>query len=119
MAWGKQDLTKDIEHALKWLAAEFKFLKLLHEDLERIENEDLDTQKEELRKDKRVILFIRKSERRGGRDINRILGQLHKGSNEGSSVQDINSLLAEIEIPANKLLKQIDLQGFLFLPVTN
>ncbi len=34
-------ITKDVEHAIRWLAVEYHFLEQLHRDLEKIEREDV------------------------------------------------------------------------------
>ena len=62
-------ITKEVAHAIKWLAAEFKFLKIFHQSLERIENEDLDEQEKELKKDRRAVRYIGRAEGKVEKDI--------------------------------------------------
>lgn len=92
-------LTKEVEHALKWLAAEFKFLKRLNADLERIEKESLKQQEKDLKKDIKVIRYIGGAERRLQDDVSDIIEEIKKSKKKGIS-------LNEIEVPAAKLLKE-------------
>lgn len=99
-------LTKDVEHAIKWLAAEYHFLKKLHEDLEELEEHE---------KDKKVIKYFKaprkdvrrigKSERIVERDVEKVIKQLREGRGKSSSPEKVDKLLKEINIPAGELLK--------------
>ena len=48
----QKELTKDVEHAIKWLMDEFFYLKILDRNLRKIENESLEDQEKELKRDK-------------------------------------------------------------------
>ena len=97
-------ISKDVEHALKWLAREFIFLQKLHEDLEKIENDKLEDQQKELAKDGRVIKFIQRAEERVDKDIRAILNEMHAASFQSISAPEVKALLDQIKIPADKLL---------------
>lgn len=99
-------LTKEIEHAISWLAAEFKFLKRLNADLERIEQEPIKEQEKDLKKDIRVVRFIGRSERRVEKDILDIIKEIKKGRREETSPENVQELFQEVEIPANQLVKE-------------
>ena len=98
--------TKEVEHAVSWLAAEFKFLKQLYDDLEIIQKEPIKEQEKKLKKDLRVIRFIGKSERRAGRDIQDIIQKIKKDRQKEILPENVKKLLDEVEIPANQLLKE-------------
>jgi hypothetical protein len=102
----KKELTKEVEHALKWLATEFIFLKRLHSDLQRIENDDIKTQEKELRKDRKVVRYIGRAERRLEKDVNDIVEDIKEAKKIEISESRVKQLLNEIEIPANQLVKE-------------
>lgn len=99
-------LTKEVEHAIKWLAAEFKFLKKLHEDLEKIEKEELKEQEKDLKKDLRVVRYIGRAERRAEKDIKDILEEIKKAEKEETTHEKLGKIFKEIEVPAAQLLKE-------------
>lgn len=99
-------ITKDVAHAIEWLAAEFKYLKILHQALAGIENKNLDEQEKELRKDLRVIRYIGRAESRVEKDIEDVLDDLEKAKSSEIPSDDFNNLIKEIKIPANKLVSE-------------
>jgi|SRR3989344_410513 len=101
-----KNLTKDTEYAIAWLSAEFKFLKKLYDDLERIENETIGEQEKDLKKDIMVVRFIGKSEKRAERDVLTILEKIKEERKKTTSPEKLNKLLLEIEFPANQLVKE-------------
>lgn len=99
-------ITKDVAHAIEWLAAEFNYLRLLHKALERIEKEDLGAQDKELKKDLRVARYIGRAEWRVEHNIKNVLEDLEKAKSTEISPDEFNDLIKEIEIPANKLINE-------------
>lgn len=102
----EKELTKDVEHAVKWLAAEFKYLKRLHNDLQRIENEDVKKQEKELKKDRKVIRYIGRAERRLEKDVKDVVEDIKESKKTEISEDRVQKLLDEIEIPAAQLVKE-------------
>ena len=98
--------TKEITHALEWLAAEFKFLKQLDQDLEKIDQEPLKDKQKELKKDKRVIRYIGKSERRLESDVQDIIKQLEKDKEINIKNSKLKTIITELTIPANELISK-------------
>jgi len=99
-----KNLTKEVHHALEWLAAEFKYLRLLHQGLERIENSDLDDVEKELKKDVRTLRFVGRSERRLDKDVSEVLDDLHQAKETELSPEELKSLFDELEVPAHQLV---------------
>ncbi len=99
-----EEITKDVEHVLKWLAAEYYFLEQLHKDLEKIEREDISEQEKDLQKNIRVIHYIGNAERVVQRDLERIRRELQQGDGKISLVP-LPELLQQLEVPAAQLLK--------------
>ncbi|MCK4589604.1 MAG: hypothetical protein KAT77_04115 [Nanoarchaeota archaeon] len=99
-------LTNEIKHALNWLAAEFKFLKKLDEDLGNIGKEKLEQQEKDLKKDRRVVRYIGRAERRVEGDIKEITQELETAKKETLTQEKFDDLLKEIEVPAHQLLKE-------------
>jgi hypothetical protein len=99
-------LSKDIHHALNWLATEYYFLQKLHKHLEEAE---------EHKKDQEALKFFKKgyrdtrnigrAERIVEEDVVKEIETLRQARKEKIDVRDVNKLLEEVEIPANELLK--------------
>ena len=106
----KKELTKDVEHAIKWLAAEFKFLKRLHSDLERVEElgekNKIDEERSQLSKDIRVVRYVGRAERRVEGDVQNVIKELKEARQKTVSHDQIDKLLQEIEVPAAELLRE-------------
>jgi hypothetical protein len=100
------ELTKDVEHALEWLATEFKYLKHLHSDLQRIEGEDVKKQEKELKKDRKIVRYIGRAERRLEKDVKDIVEEIKEAKKTEISEDRVMELLDQIEIPANQLVKE-------------
>ncbi len=98
--------TKEIAHALEWLAAEFKFLKQLDQDLQKIDQEPLEEKEKDLQKDKRVIRYIGKSERRLESDIKDIIKQLEKDKEVNIKTGKLKTIITELTVPANELISK-------------
>ena len=99
-------ITTDVAHAIQWLAAEFKYLQILHRALERIEQENLNEQEKELKKDLRVARYIGRAERRVERNIRDVLDDLEEAKSTGISSAKFNDLMKEIEVPSNQLVNE-------------
>jgi hypothetical protein len=99
-------LTKDVEHAIKWLATEYYFLEKLHEALEGAEEHE---------KDELVIQYFKegwqdakqvgRAERIVEADVDKAIANLREARGKSSSQGKINTILEEINIPAAELLK--------------
>jgi hypothetical protein len=100
----KKELTKDVEHAIKWIAAEFKFLKRLNSDLKRIEQEDIEKQEKDLKKDLKVVRYVGKAGGRLELDVKDVIKQLREKRKISSSPKKIGKVLDEIEIPSRELI---------------
>src|SRR3989338_3959656 len=99
-------ITTDVAHAIQWLAAEFKYLQILHRSLERIEQENLNEQEKELKKDLRVARYIGRAEGRVEHDIRNVLDDLEEAKATKISSEAFNDLIKEIEIPSNELVNE-------------
>tara|TARA_Y100000310_G_scaffold317318_1_gene370081 strand:+ start:1358 stop:2902 length:1545 start_codon:yes stop_codon:yes gene_type:complete len=99
-------ITKEVEHVIRWLAAEFKYLRILHKALERIEQEGLPEQERELKKDLRVARYIGRAELRVEHDIQDVLEELKGAKAVEISASDLHEVLKEIEVPANQLVTE-------------
>jgi peptidoglycan/xylan/chitin deacetylase (PgdA/CDA1 family) len=94
-------VTRDIEHAIKWLAAEYHYLEQLHSDLEQMGNLDSVSQEKKLAQDMRVLNYIGNAQRVVHKDLKRIRKELEQ---EGKSDVEMEELLAQMEVPAAQLL---------------
>lgn len=90
--------TKDVVHALNWLAAEFKYLQELQQTL------DMEQYFDE-RQTLACINYIGKAERRVEKDITKILAELKAARKEELSRKEIEDTLKQISIPAGMLIK--------------
>ncbi|MEK6969417.1 MAG: hypothetical protein AABW48_03240 [Nanoarchaeota archaeon] len=90
--------TKDVVHAIKWLAAEFKYLQELQQllDMEQYFDE---------RQTLACINYIGKAERRAEKDVTKILTELKAARKEEIPRKEIEETLKQIEIPAGMLIK--------------
>jgi len=106
-----KELTKEVDFAIKWLAAEFSFLKKFSSDLERIDKEfesdpkrKYDYEGKELQKDVTVLRYISRAEKQVERDVEAVVKTIKKQRGETTSIANVNKLLSEIEVPAHQLL---------------
>lgn len=90
--------TKDIVHAIKWLAAEFKFLGELQELLAYEEYFNVKNALACLR-------YVGKAERRVEKDVDVIVAELKEARREEVPREEIEKTLKQIEIPAGMLIK--------------
>ncbi len=98
-------VAKEAKHAIEWLAAEFKFLQKLHDDLNKIEDEPIEEQEKELKKDVQVVRYIGRAERRVEGDVKDIIEQLESAKAEKISSDEFDQLLQELEVPAHQLVR--------------
>jgi hypothetical protein len=104
-------LTKDMEHVIKWLAAEYKFLNQLSNDLGS-SKQYYNLKQDEIRllKDRKLIGYLGKSESVVEHDIKKILKNIEAARKEKTTLREVNGLLKEkekeIEISSAELLLQ-------------
>jgi hypothetical protein len=109
MAWF-HNLNSDTKNAIKWIAAEYKYLKELRDDLERIKNDNsVSEQEKDYKNVRRAWYYIRRCERRTERNIERIIEDLKREIIKNPSLvpkdPDLINLKLQIEISSEKLLK--------------
>jgi hypothetical protein len=99
-------ITKDVEHALKWLAAEFNELRTLYKDLQDLEDQPLKEQEKRLKKDVKVIKYIGRAEKRENNFLKDVLKELDDVKGEQITEAQLQSVLNELRIPSLKLTKE-------------
>tara|TARA_Y100000310_G_C20675653_1_gene812874 strand:+ start:1524 stop:2774 length:1251 start_codon:yes stop_codon:yes gene_type:complete len=98
-----KDLEEDTRKAIKWIAAEFEYLKKVKARLEEIE-QATDTAHEEkaYRKVRHVWRYVSRCERRAERNIEEVVEELKKAV---QIYPNLRKLETQIEIPEGKLVK--------------
>ena len=71
-----RDLKKEVKYVIEWLASEFKYLKRLHNVLEKIQSENVSRQEKDLKTAFKVARYVGKSERRADKPLKNILSVL-------------------------------------------
>jgi phosphoribosylformylglycinamidine (FGAM) synthase PurS component len=102
MVWF-HDLNTDVQNAIKWFAAEYKYLKELRDDLERIKRDtSASGQEKDYRNVRRAWVYVRRCERRAERNLERVIKEIKQTILTNPSIADLEK---QIEISSEKLLK--------------
>ena len=102
MAWF-HDLNSDTQNAIKWFAAEFKYLKQLRDDLERIKRDtSVSEQERDYKRIRHIQYYIGRCERRAEKNVERTIEDLKQAIQQNPSLVTLEK---QIEISSEKLLK--------------
>jgi len=97
------DLDKDTQNAIKWFAAEFKYLKELKEDLEKLKKDSsISDQERDYKKIRHAWYYIGRCERRAERKIELVIRDLKRLIETNPNLVTLEK---QIEISSEKLLK--------------
>ena len=96
-----RDLKKEVKYVIEWLASEFKYLKRLHNVLEKIQSENVSRQEKDLKTAFKVARYVGKSERRADKPLKNILSVLNKIKDT-----DLHRELKQMDIAGQKLVRE-------------
>ncbi|MBD3355217.1 hypothetical protein GF361_04500 [Candidatus Woesearchaeota archaeon] len=101
------DLEGDTIDAIKWVAAEYKYLTKLKEDLEKIgKDASIDDEKKDYKKAWRALRYIGRSQRKAEREVKEVEEELKSVVKDYPQLIDVEK---EIEIEEKELLKAFSL----------
>jgi len=92
-------ITYDIEHAIRWLVREYRYLEELNEILSRRSTSGIHYADEI-----KLLHYIKKANKRGNREARIVLSEIEDAAGKELTKQEFNNLFKEVEVPANQLL---------------
>jgi hypothetical protein len=102
MVWF-HDLNSDVQNAIKWFAAEFKYLKELKEELEKLKRDTTPSEQEkDYKRIRHTWYYIGRCERRAERKVQVVIEDLKKAIQTNPNLVTLEK---QIEISSEKLLK--------------